>query len=377
MKDADGRNVTNAFEDCYVSYLHVPETSVSAYKATSPWSKFGNIVALDPSDIDPSQYTLVKDLDLGSYGNANNQYNLITIDTNDQRGTAWNHSNKNYPKIYNTLTPEDWHDVLAFQAVYPGSDNKGWFIYKDQGIYSKSADRSAAVLNRKAGDLIVFETTKESIEDVMTLTNGNGEADGPFTYQKSSDGKKYYVTMTGDGQVGFCSYHNGYPFITRITIYERNEEPIIIRANDLTMEYGDEVPALTWTATQDGQPVSISGEPYLHTKASSHSTPGIYAIYCEPGSVTTAGVAFANGTLTITSHTQGDVNGDAMVDVADIATVISVMAASGADPVSARNADVNHDGVVDVADIATVISIMAANARTLNIEDIRQMNEGK
>jgi hypothetical protein len=73
MKDADGRNVTNAFEDCYVSYLHVPETLVSAYKATSPWSKFGNIVALDPYDIDPSQYTLVKDLDLGSYGNANNQ----------------------------------------------------------------------------------------------------------------------------------------------------------------------------------------------------------------------------------------------------------------------------------------------------------------
>ena len=61
----------------------------------------------------------------------------------------------------------------------------------------------------------------------------------------------------------------------------------------------------------------------------------------------------------------------------NFATVISVMAASGADPVSARNADVNHDGVVDVADIATVISIMAANARTLNIEDIRQMNEGK
>ncbi len=347
-----GVNVENAT-------LHVPETSVSAYKTTDPWRMFGTIVALDPSDIDLSRYTLVKDLNLGSYGNAYNQYNLITIDPNDQRGTAWNHSNKNYPKIYNTLTPEDWHDVLAFQAVYPGSDNKGWFIYKDQGIYSKSADRSAAVLNRKAGDIIVFETTKASIEDVMTLTNGNGDPDGPFAYQKSSDGKKYYVTMTGYGQVGFCSYHNDYPFITRITIYELNAEPISVRACDLTMEYGDEVPALTWTATQDGQPVSISGEPYLHTEATRDSKPGNYTIYCEPGSVTTAGVVFVNGTLTITSHTQGDVNGDTVVDVADIATVISVMAAVGSDPVSARNADVNHDGVVDVADIATVISIMA------------------
>ncbi len=59
----------------------------------------------------------------------------------------------------------------------------------------------------------------------------------------------------------------------------------------------------------------------------------------------------------------GDVNGDGTIDVADIATVISVMASGGADPVSARSADVNNDGVVDVADIATIINIMAANAR--------------
>ena len=55
----------------------------------------------------------------------------------------------------------------------------------------------------------------------------------------------------------------------------------------------------------------------------------------------------------------GDVNGDFNVDVADIASVITVMANVGADPVSVRNADVNGDGNVDVADIATVISIMA------------------
>ena len=58
---------------------------------------------------------------------------------------------------------------------------------------------------------------------------------------------------------------------------------------------------------------------------------------------------------------QGDVNGDGTVDVADIATVISVMAnAEGDFPASARAADVNGDGVVDVADIAAIISIMAA-----------------
>ena len=62
---------------------------------------------------------------------------------------------------------------------------------------------------------------------------------------------------------------------------------------------------------------------------------------------------------------KGDVNSDGVVDVADIATVISVMAKGNND----LSADVNGDGVVDVADIATIISEMAAKARRLNIED--------
>ena len=59
-----------------------------------------------------------------------------------------------------------------------------------------------------------------------------------------------------------------------------------------------------------------------------------------------------------------DVNGDGSVDVADIASIIDVMAGSGSDDVKKR-ADVNGDGNVDVADIATVITEMAARARRL------------
>ena len=61
----------------------------------------------------------------------------------------------------------------------------------------------------------------------------------------------------------------------------------------------------------------------------------------------------------ITPAPEGDVNCDSVVDVADIASIIDVMATGDID----ANADVNNDGVVDVADIATVIDIMAANAR--------------
>ena len=60
---------------------------------------------------------------------------------------------------------------------------------------------------------------------------------------------------------------------------------------------------------------------------------------------------------------KGDANGDGTIDVADIAAVISVMAAATAPTVgsgsAATAADVNADGTVDVADIATIISIMA------------------
>ena len=74
-------------------------------------------------------------------------------------------------------------------------------------------------------------------------------------------------------------------------------------------------------------------------------------------------------TITIKADKPGDVNGDNVVDVADIATVISVMAApSNLPPLGEAMADVNKDGVVDVADIAAIISEMAAKTRRNNTE---------
>ena len=69
-------------------------------------------------------------------------------------------------------------------------------------------------------------------------------------------------------------------------------------------------------------------------------------------------------TYTVLRH---DVNGDSKVDVADIASVIDVMAGAGsgveAGLVPARSeADVNGDGSVDVADIAAIITLMAGEA---------------
>ena len=55
---------------------------------------------------------------------------------------------------------------------------------------------------------------------------------------------------------------------------------------------------------------------------------------------------------------KGDVNNDSKVDVADIASILSVMAGTATN-ISQETADVNGDGHVDVADIASVLTIMA------------------
>ena len=63
---------------------------------------------------------------------------------------------------------------------------------------------------------------------------------------------------------------------------------------------------------------------------------------------------------------QGDVNGDGIADVADIAAVIDVMAKGKNDN---KKADVNGDGTVDVADIASVIDIMAGGGDNSGDDD--------
>ena len=60
----------------------------------------------------------------------------------------------------------------------------------------------------------------------------------------------------------------------------------------------------------------------------------------------------------VVKGTPGDVNGDGAVNVADISSVISVMAGEESEEVT-KAADVNGDGAVNVADIASIIGIMA------------------
>ena len=51
---------SNAFKNSNIdnATLHVPSSSIDAYKYTAPWCEFGNIVALTDDELDPSNIVL-------------------------------------------------------------------------------------------------------------------------------------------------------------------------------------------------------------------------------------------------------------------------------------------------------------------------------
>ncbi len=76
---------------------------------------------------------------------------------------------------------------------------------------------------------------------------------------------------------------------------------------------------------------------------------------------TTQTASTRNGRVSV--YREGDANGDDVVDVADIATILSVMAGHYVEEHIRIMCDVNSDGIIDVADISNVLSIMASSSR--------------
>lgn len=80
-----------------------------------------------------------------------------------------------------------------------------------------------------------------------------------------------------------------------ITVKEP-EQPVTITANNLTMTYGDDVPALTFKT----EGARLYGTPELSTTATKTSPAGTYTVSVEKGTVTNENVTYVAGTLTIT-----------------------------------------------------------------------------
>ena len=98
---------------------------------------------------------------------------------------------------------------------------------------------------------------------------------------------------------------------------------------------------------------SFEGAGYLYQWSPDGLLLGKHKVYVNPGHFLALP---PDGHFSLKA--KGDVNGDGAVDVADISTVVSVMAGT-AQSGYATAADVNGDGTADVADISAIISCMA------------------
>lgn len=65
--------------------------------------------------------------------------------------------------------------------------------------------------------------------------------------------------------------------------------------------------------------------------------------------------------LTPAKYTLGDVNDDEQINIADVTSILSIMAGNRNDSLIRDAADVNEDGAINVADVTSVLSIMAGN----------------
>ena len=95
-----------------------------------------------------------------------------------------------------------------------------------------------------------------------------------------------YIPQCGDDRSGIDLL-----YITK----EKYVEPVTITADNKTMNYGDDVPSLTYKSSG----ATLEGIPKLSTTATSSSPVGTYPIKVEQGTVSNGNVIYVDGTLTI------------------------------------------------------------------------------
>ena len=158
--------------------------------------------------------------------------------------------------------------------------------------------------------IVSKDTFKGPFDIVANIGNGNGSDNTSFyiVLQTSKDGNKWESEWQTAGDT--VVIQNGYRLYHNFTRSYNGTDEVYVRA-------------------------------YL---AGGNSKAQFYDIYIANNPDEEAGPSI-----------KGDVNGDNVVDVADISAIISVMAGTA----NYDFADVNGDGSVDVADISNVISIMA------------------
>ena len=216
-----------------------------------------------------------------------------------------------------------------------------------EGVYGGKINAPALTLNGYDGK----PTYASSNEGVVTVA-----ADGKLSIKGAGEA---VITISATETANYYAPANvtyNVKIAKASPTFSFAEESIKVNINEAVPENKLSVGIYDGTVTYSSSDVSIA-EVDAATGAVTLKKVGEVTITATGAATANCNGASATYKLKVTI--KGDVNGDGSVDVADIATIIDVMAKSGNDAA----ADVNGDGSVDVADIASVIDIMAELAR--------------
>ena len=319
--------------------LHVPAILIEKYRNTDGWKDFGNIVALkagDPGFVSNPDNTPITFAD-AAFGAAA----IAAFDFNGDGKLS----------KYEASLVTDFGEAFKKNTSIKSIEDLKYFTSMKEinanAFYGCSSLTSVTIPNSvtSIGDY-AFDgcsgLTSVTIPNSVTAI-GNSAFDGCSGLTSVTIPN----SVTSIGESAFC----GCSGLTSVTI------PNSVTSIGKSAFYG--CSGLKEVCSQIEQPFAINESVFdNYTTATLYVPRGTKAKY----QATDGWKNFTNIIETdFKDELQGDVNGDMTIDVADIGSVIDVMAGSAS--VSPTEADVNGDGVVDVADIGTIIDQMAAQAR--------------
>ena len=223
-----------------------------------------------------------------------------------------------------------FYKVDAVKELFKDNAVVNGTIRIDYELYSGLLPEAKGNVYTKADGLTVAESEEEAVPVQTTLTavdEGEHAADLVTLTAKLVRKVTYKTDESGNTVIG----DDGNPVVSSTKYYLQDDEAELVVVNNSKN--------LSTLADEGVETIIVTGIVNVASSA--------YQIKLTKDAVDPA------------AGVMGDVNGDKVVDVADISAVISIMALDSNDP----KADVNGDKIVDVADISAVISIMASTGK--------------
>ena len=240
------------------------------------------------------------------------------------------------------------------------------------------------------GSVTVTVTASESDATIVYTTDGStptassSQATGQVTLT-FTDNTVLTAGVLFEGKVrnivqreyifhGFVPY-TATVYIKDPTVAPNNWSSVYVYAWDNTGAISDSWPGVSVTAT-----TTVMGQKFYYRTFNVNSEDYVFNVVLSQGdsghqSVDVTGIThdiYLEITSTTNKYTvgditeqyqyrRGDVDGDGLVDIVDVSTLISIILGESADAQTRARCDVDNDGYVDISDVSSLIDIVLGN----------------